>query len=169
MSDSLLFLIVGLLISIPLTIVLNLATPRIERGWGSRSEQKAKQLADREGILRERARNFQHEPAAFTRYLWDTLFSIVRGLLIGLVVVVLFFVYMSGLSLSNAFDFPDATETTRNFLSTITGFGVVGVALIVVLIYRVASADAREAMRLIKLVGGLPIEDERPETERELL
>jgi hypothetical protein len=82
-SEGVFLFVLGLLVALPLAIVGQLLTPRLERWWGGRSEKKAAELTARDARLRELARFYRANPDIFLAYMaYRTQMLLQGGLLI---------------------------------------------------------------------------------------
>src|SRR4051794_7411968 len=85
MSDNGFFFALGVMVSVPIGLAINLATPRLESWWGKRSQTKAEELAERRRDLRSSAQAFQADPLSFGVHLWGVLFRVVEAMLVSFV------------------------------------------------------------------------------------
>lgn len=99
---GILFLVATVVVSIPVSLAINLATPRVDTWLSARSERRAADRAERDAQLEARARNLSRDPKALTAWLWGQLFVILRLALIGLMAIFLWILAGLGLGLSRA-------------------------------------------------------------------
>jgi hypothetical protein len=161
LSEPAIYLLVGLLASVPLTVAVNLATPRLERWWASLSAAKARSLAAKDRELSDRARRLRADPEEQVKQRWIILLNsiwLVRARLEHIVLLLFagFVLLLLGLAPSGP---PSPFRTLLTWL-------IVGLVLFVTLVYlrraRARSSEIREAIIVQALAENMTRADEAP-------